>query len=53
MNSPSEQELGAAFRDLVAEQPFTPDVLAIVDGAQQGLVLIDLGTISFAHAPYF
>jgi hypothetical protein len=29
MNSPSEQHLGAAFRDLVAEQPFTPDVPAI------------------------
>ena len=29
MNSPTEQHLGAAFRDLVAEQPFTPDVAAI------------------------
>ena len=29
MNSLTEQHLGAAFRDLVAEQPFTPDVLAI------------------------
>ena len=29
MNSPTEQQLGAAFRDLVAEQPFTPDVSAI------------------------
>ena len=29
MNSPVEQHLGAAFRDLVAEQPFTPDVSAI------------------------
>ena len=29
MNSPTEQQLGAAFRDLVAEQPFTPDVPAI------------------------
>lgn len=29
MNSPTEQHLGAAFRDLVAEQPFTPDVPAI------------------------
>ena len=29
MNSPNEQHLGAAFRDLVAEQPFTPDVSAI------------------------
>jgi hypothetical protein len=29
MNSPTEQHLGAAFRDLVAEQPFTPDVSAI------------------------
>jgi hypothetical protein len=29
MNSPAEQHLGAAFRDLVAEQPFTPDVPAI------------------------
>jgi hypothetical protein len=29
MNSPTEQHLGAAFRDLVSEQPFTPDVSAI------------------------
>jgi len=29
MNSPTEQYLGAAFHDLVAEQPFTPDVSAI------------------------
>jgi hypothetical protein len=29
MNSPTEHQLGAAFRDLVAEQPFTPDVAAI------------------------
>jgi hypothetical protein len=35
MNSPSEQELGAAFRDLVAEQPFTPDVPAIVQSARR------------------
>ncbi len=27
--------------------------LAVVDGAQQGLVLIDLNTVTFAHAPYF
>jgi hypothetical protein len=35
MNSPTEQELGAAFRDLVAEQPFTPDVPAIVHSARR------------------
>jgi hypothetical protein len=35
MNSPTEQQLGAAFRDLVAEQPFTPDVSAIVHRARQ------------------
>ena len=35
MNSPTEQHLGAAFRDLVAEQPFTPDVLAIAHRARQ------------------
>jgi hypothetical protein len=35
MNSPTEQHLGAAFRDLVAEQPFTPDVLAIEHRARQ------------------
>jgi hypothetical protein len=29
MNAPTEEQLGAAFRDLVAEQPFTPDVPAI------------------------
>ena len=29
MNSPTEEQLGAAFRDLVAAQPFTPDVSAI------------------------
>ena len=27
--------------------------LAIIDGASQGLVLIDLDTLSLAHAPYF
>ena len=35
MNSPTEQQLGAAFRDLVAKQPFTPDVLAIEQRARQ------------------
>jgi hypothetical protein len=27
--------------------------LAVVDGANQGLVLIDLNTIAFSHTPYF
>jgi len=27
--------------------------LAVVDGAQQGLMLIDLHTVAFAHNPYF
>jgi hypothetical protein len=27
--------------------------LAVVDAASQGLVLIDLNTVAFAHAPYF
>jgi hypothetical protein len=35
MNSLTEQHLGAAFRDLVAEQPFTPDVLAIEHRGRQ------------------
>jgi hypothetical protein len=35
MNSPTEEQLGAAFRDLVAEQPFTPDVSAIEHRARQ------------------
>jgi hypothetical protein len=35
MNSPAEQHLGAAFRDLVAEQPFTPDVSAIEHRARR------------------
>jgi hypothetical protein len=35
MNSPTEQRLGTAFRDLVAEQPFTPDVSAIEHRARQ------------------
>jgi hypothetical protein len=35
MNSPTEERLGAAFRDLVAEQPFTPDVPAIAQRARQ------------------
>ena len=35
MNSPTEQRLGAAFRDLVAEQPFTPDVPAIEQRARR------------------
>jgi hypothetical protein len=33
MNSPTEQQLGAAFRDLAAEQPFTPDVPTILQRA--------------------
>jgi hypothetical protein len=35
MNSPTEQHLSAAFRDLVAEQPFTPDVSAIEHRVRQ------------------
>jgi hypothetical protein len=35
MNTPTEQHLGAAFRDLVAQQPFTPDVSAIEHLARQ------------------
>jgi hypothetical protein len=35
MSFPTEQHLGAAFRDLVAEQPFTPDVAAIEHRARQ------------------
>jgi hypothetical protein len=35
MNSPTEQHVAAAFRDLVAEQPFTPDVPAIEQCARQ------------------
>jgi len=35
MNSPTEERLGAAFRDLVAEQPFTPDVAAIEQRVQR------------------
>ncbi len=35
MNSPTEQHLGAAFRDLVAEQPFIPDAAAIAHRARQ------------------
>ncbi len=27
--------------------------LAVVDGEQQGLVMIDINTLGFAHAPYF
>jgi hypothetical protein len=27
--------------------------LAIVDGASQGLVLVDLNTVTLAHSPYF
>jgi hypothetical protein len=27
--------------------------LAVVDGAQQGLVIIDLNTLAFAHTPYY
>jgi hypothetical protein len=36
MNSPTEQQLGGALRDLVAEQPFTPDVSAALHRARQG-----------------
>jgi hypothetical protein len=35
MNSPTEEHLGAALRDLVAEQPFTPDLAAIGQRARQ------------------
>jgi hypothetical protein len=35
MNSPTEQHLGAAFRDLVEQQPFTPDVAVIEHRARQ------------------
>jgi hypothetical protein len=35
MNSPTEQRLGAAFHDLAAEQPFTPDVSAALHRARQ------------------
>jgi hypothetical protein len=35
MNSPTEQHLAAAFRDLVAQQPFTPDVSAIEHRVRQ------------------
>jgi hypothetical protein len=35
MNSPTEQHLGVVFRDLVAAQPFTPDVSAIEHRARQ------------------
>src|ERR1700753_2957881 len=35
MNSPTDQHVGAAFRGLVAEQPFTPDVSAIEHRARQ------------------
>ena len=35
MNSPTEQQLGAALHDLVADQPFTPDPAAIEHRARQ------------------
>jgi hypothetical protein len=35
MNSPAEQHLAAAFRDLVAEQPFIPDVPVIEHQARR------------------
>lgn len=35
MTSPTEQRLGEALRDLVAEQPFTPDTSAIARLARQ------------------
>jgi hypothetical protein len=35
MNSTTEQHLGAAFRDLVAGQPFTPDAAAIEHQARR------------------
>jgi hypothetical protein len=35
MNHPTEQQLGTEFRNLVAEQPFTPDVAAIEQRARQ------------------
>jgi len=35
MSSPTDEQLGAAFRDLVAQQPFTPDVSAIEQRARR------------------
>jgi len=35
MSSPTEQRLGEAFRDLVADQPFTPDLSAIQQRVRQ------------------
>jgi hypothetical protein len=35
MSSPSEKQLGQALRDLVADQPFTPDAAAIETRARQ------------------
>jgi hypothetical protein len=35
MNPPTEQQLGAAFHDLVAEPPFVPDAPAIAHRARQ------------------
>jgi hypothetical protein len=35
MKSPAEEHLGAALRDLVADQPFTPDVSVIEHRARQ------------------
>jgi hypothetical protein len=35
MSSPTDEQLGAAFRDLVAQQPFTPDAAAIEQRARR------------------
>lgn len=63
MNSSIEQDLGQAFRDLVAEQPFTPDVSAITRRARQarrnrivrggigaGVVAVAAGAVGIASA---
>ena len=34
MSSPTDEQLGAAFRDLVADQPFSPDAAAIENRAR-------------------
>jgi hypothetical protein len=55
--TPLTFSLGGAADAPVVPQSVRPipnfQQLAIVDGSQQGLILIDLHTLQFAHDPYF
>jgi len=46
---------GAALPIVPQSMAFAPafEQLAVVDGSYQGLIMIDLSALAFAHNPYF